>query len=83
MGIFSFFFFVLLNSDVLVFALSYDMAFYFPQKPVLFLVRERKGVDLDGRSDGKELGAERRTMISTYYMGKFIFNKKKNDLFYL
>lgn len=47
-------------------------------------MRDRKGVDLDGRGGGEELGEEgRETIVRIYYMReKSIFNKrakKKNS----
>ena len=45
-----------------------------------FLMRDRKGVDLEGRRGGKELGGVvgGETIVMIYYMTKeYIFNKRK------
>jgi hypothetical protein len=48
---------------VLNFVLSYFILYYFiiiPLNPVIFLMRGRKGVDLDGRGEGEELGGSKK-----------------------
>lgn len=57
--------FVLSYCDVLLFVLLYLIYFIItPQKPACFLLRDRKGVDLDGRGGGEELrGAEGKESV--------------------
>lgn len=57
------------------------IVFYFiisPSKPVYFPMRDRKGMDADGRGGGEELGRVEggETIKNIYYMRKeSIFNK--------
>lgn len=70
-GLFSFCRFVLSNSSVLGFFFFLNLFLFCfiitPQKPFLFLMGDRKGVDLDGTRGGEELkGTKRReTVIGT------------------
>lgn len=75
LGFFSLF--VLSNSDVLVFVLSYYIIiYYYPLKYVCFLMSDKKRLDLDGRTDVKNLGRVEggEIIIRIYYVRKNIFN---------
>lgn len=52
------------------FILLYFILFYCYALDVCFLIKDRKGVDMDGRGDGTELGAVegRDTVIRKYYI---------------
>lgn len=83
LGFFSFHLFVVSYSNMLVFVLYYHITFIIiPEKPVCFLMRDRKGENLNGRGDRKELEGEegRETKIRIYYVRKkSIFNTRGKE----
>lgn len=51
----------------------------------MFLMRERKRIDLDGRGDGVEMGElkEEETVIDTYYVEEKTFPIKEKEVMHL
>lgn len=79
LGSFFFCLFALPYSDLYVLLLYLTLFITIPSMTACFLMRERKGMDQNGRPSGEELeGVEgRETVVKTYYIKKSLFNKRK------
>lgn len=83
LGLFPFFrsYLVTLRQD----RVSLLLLLYFtitPWKPVCFLLKDRKGVDLLGRDSGEELGGteEEETLTYTMCVGNLVSIKRKKKI---
>ena len=79
-GLFSFHWFALSNFEVI---LSYCFVLgYYLLEACYFLMRDRKGVDLDGRRSVEDLAEvdKGESVIRTYYMRKNLFLMKRGEI---
>lgn len=74
-----FFLFVLSNPNLLGFCLTL-FYYYYPLETFCFLMKDRKGADLDGRRSGRELeGSEgEETVVRVSYVKETSILTKKN-----